>query len=54
MLDVAGLTRVLLSLPDVELRVAWLRELLSRRAPEQTAPLLDALWEDGERLDPAA
>jgi hypothetical protein len=54
MLDVAGLTRVLLSLPDVELRVAWFRELLSRTPPNHAATLLNALCEDGERLDPAA
>lgn len=52
--DVASLTRVLLSLPDVELRVAWFRELLSRLPPDQAATLLDALCEDSERLDPAA
>jgi hypothetical protein len=54
MFDVAGLTRVVLSLPDVELRVAWLRELLVRLPPERAAPLLDGLCEEGERLDPAA
>jgi hypothetical protein len=54
MLDVAGLTRVLLSLPDVELRVAWFRELLSRTPADHAATLLNALCEDGERLEPAA
>jgi len=54
MLDVAGLVRVLLSLPDVELRLAWLRELLTRLPPHRAAPLLDALCEESERLDPGA
>jgi hypothetical protein len=54
MLDVAGLLRVVLSLPDVELRVAWFRELLSRTPCDRAAALLDALCEDSERLDPSA
>jgi hypothetical protein len=54
MLDVAGLVRVLLSLPEVELRVAWFRELLSRTPCDRAAGLLDALCEESERLDPAA
>src|SRR5687767_4664873 len=48
------LRRVILSLPDVTLRVAWLRAHLSELAPEAAADALSSLCEDGERADPAS
>jgi hypothetical protein len=48
------LKRVILALPDVELRVGWLREKLSVLPVERSAELLDRLCEDGERADPDA
>ena len=46
--------RVILSLPEVELRVGWLRETLTPLPIERAAELLDRLCEDGERADPDA
>src|SRR5687767_2323393 len=54
MLAVTRLKRILVSLPDLELRVAWLRSGLERAHPAHSAPLLDALCEDAERSDPSA
>jgi len=46
------LRRVLLSLPDVSLRVGWLRAHLSELRDGEAAELLCSLCEDGERADP--
>jgi hypothetical protein len=46
------LRRVLLSLPDVTLRVGWLRAHLSELRDQEAAELLASLCEDGERQDP--
>jgi hypothetical protein len=46
------LRRVLLSLPDVTLRVGWLRAHLTELRDADAAELLAALCEDGERADP--
>jgi hypothetical protein len=54
MLAVTRLKRILVSLPDLELRVAWLRSGLERADPAHCAPVLDALCEDAERSDPIA
>jgi hypothetical protein len=48
------LRRVLLSLPDITLRVGWLRAHLSELRDADAADLLSSLCEDGERADPAA
>jgi hypothetical protein len=46
------LRRVLLSLPDVALRVGWLRSHLAELRDAEAAELLCQLCEDGERADP--
>lgn len=46
------LRRVLLSLPDVTLRVGWLRAHLAEIREAEAAELLCSLCEDGERADP--
>jgi hypothetical protein len=46
------LRRVLLSLPDVGLRVSWLRAHLAELRDADAAALLSCLCEDGERADP--
>lgn len=46
------LRRVLLSLPDVTLRVGWLRAHLGELRDGDAAELLSSLCEDGERADP--
>jgi hypothetical protein len=46
------LRRVLLSLPDITLRVGWLRAHLSELRDGDAADLLSSLCEDGERADP--
>ncbi len=46
------LRRVLLSLPDVTLRVGWLRAHLGELRDAEAADLLCSLCEDGERADP--
>ncbi len=46
------LRRVLLSLPDVSLRVGWLRAHLAELRDWEAAALLSNLCEDGERADP--
>lgn len=48
------LRRVLLSLPDVTLRVGWLRSHLGEMRDGEAAELLCSLCEDGERADPEA
>ena len=49
---VERLKRVILALPEVDLRVGWLREKLTLLPVEQAAELLDRLCEDAERADP--
>ncbi len=46
------LRRVLLSLPDITLRVSWLRAHLSELRDSEAADMLSSLCEDGERADP--
>jgi hypothetical protein len=46
------LRRVLLSLPDITLRVGWLRAHLSELRDAEAADVLSSLCEDGERADP--
>jgi hypothetical protein len=46
------LRRVLLSLPDVTLRVGWLRAHLAELRDGDAAELLSSLCDDGERADP--
>jgi hypothetical protein len=46
------LRRVLLSLPDITLRVGWLRAHLSELRDAEAAELLSSLCEDGERACP--
>jgi len=48
------LRKVLLSLPDVTLRVGWLRAHLSEQREGDAAEELGRLCEDGERADPEA
>lgn len=48
------LRRVLLSLPDVTLRVGWLRAHLAELREGEAAEQLASLCEDGERADPEA
>jgi hypothetical protein len=48
------LRRVLLSLPDVTLRVGWLRAHLAEQRDTEAAEQLSSLCEDGERADPEA
>jgi hypothetical protein len=53
-MDPASLTRSLLSLPELSLRVDWLKYELSQWPPDHAARLLNALCEQGERSDPRA
>ena len=46
------LRRVLLSLPDITLRVGWLRAHLGELRDTEAAQVLSSLCEDGERADP--
>src|SRR5258706_2685917 len=48
------LRRVLVSLPDVALRVGWLRAHLAELRDADAAELLSSLCEDGERADPSS
>jgi hypothetical protein len=48
------LRKVLLSLPDVTLRVGWLRAHLAEQGDGEAAEQLGRLCEDGERADPEA
>jgi hypothetical protein len=48
------LRRVLLSLPDITLRVGWLRAHLGELRDADAAQVLSSLCEDGERADPDA
>lgn len=48
------LRKVLLSLPDVTLRVGWLRAHLAELRDAEAAELLATLCEDGERADPSS
>ncbi|RYZ05518.1 MAG: hypothetical protein EOO73_19910 [Myxococcales bacterium] len=48
------LRRVLLSLPDITLRVGWLRAHLAELRDAEAAELLASLCEDGERQDPSS
>jgi hypothetical protein len=49
---VSRLRKVLVSLPDVSLRVGWLRAHLAELRDAEAADLLSELCEDGERADP--
>jgi hypothetical protein len=49
---VTRLRKVLVSLPDVTLRVGWLRAHLAELGDAEAAELLSSLCEDGERADP--
>jgi hypothetical protein len=48
------LRRVLLSLPDVTLRVGWLRAHLAELGDVEAAERLGTLCDDGERADPSS
>jgi hypothetical protein len=54
MSDLARLKRIVLSLPDPALRVAWLADKLASWPPPDAARLLDRLCEASERSDPEA
>jgi hypothetical protein len=54
MSDLARLKRILLSLPDPALRVAWLEDKLKSWPLASAARLLNALCEASERSDPEA
>jgi hypothetical protein len=54
MSQTAPLKRILLSLAEVSLRVAWLNEALPRWPTPDAARLLNALCEENERGDPNA
>jgi hypothetical protein len=54
MSEVSRLKRVLLSLPELALRVGWLREQLNRPPTPDAAELLNELCEQSERADPGA
>src|SRR5438309_1567694 len=53
-MEVERLKRVLLSLPDLALRMGWLRDFLARESGYDHASVLNALCEDNERADPQA
>lgn len=53
-LEVQRLKRLLLSLPEIGLRVGWLAEQLQAWSPLQAARLLDELCDESERSDPEA
>ncbi len=52
--NVRRLRKVLLSLPDVALRVSWLRAHLAGLRDTEAAELLNRLCEGGERAEPEA
>jgi hypothetical protein len=54
MSDVARLKRVLLSLPELDLRIRWLKEQLACAGISQGCVLFNELCEQSERADPAA
>lgn len=54
MSEVERLKRILLSLPELGLRIGWLRERLASWEPPEAGQLLNELCEQSERLDPAA
>ena len=54
MVEVERLKRVLQSLPGIELRKAWLRDLLHGLSKHERATLLNALCEDNERAEALA
>lgn len=54
MADVSRLKRVLLSLPEIALRVGWLSEQLAEWPVENAAEQLDALCEEAEGSEPDA
>jgi hypothetical protein len=54
MSDLARLKKIVLSLPDSELRVAWLDDKLRSWPVESAARLLNELCEASERSDPQA
>lgn len=53
-LDRSQVKRVLLGLPELPLRLAWLDERLRGLSLEAAATLLDGLCEEAESVDPAA
>lgn len=53
-LEVQRLKRLLLSLPEIGLRVGWLTGELQAWTPLQAARLLDELCDESERSDPEA
>lgn len=46
--------RVLLSLPELGLRLGWLRDFLAQRSEHEQATVLNGLCEDNERAEPEA
>lgn len=54
MSEVERLKRVLLSLPDLGLRVGWLRERIATWAVPEACTIMNELCEQSERSDPAA
>jgi hypothetical protein len=54
MSDVARLKRVLLSLPELGLRIDWLKEHLRQWPTADACRILNQLCEESERSDPAA
>jgi hypothetical protein len=53
-MDVGRIKRLLASLPELPLRIDWIRDSLLRWPADQAAQLLNALCEENERSDPAA
>ncbi len=53
-LELSRVVRVLSSLPELELRVRWLEDDVSRRSDASAAALFDALCEEAGRGDPGA
>jgi hypothetical protein len=54
MVEVERLKRVLQSLPDLALRMAWLRDFLANGSSHDRATVLNSLCEDNERAEPQA
>lgn len=54
MLERSQVKRVLLGLPELKLRLAWLDDQLRRWPLDGVAQLLDGLCEESERTEPAA
>lgn len=52
--DVERFVRVLLSLPELALRIAWVRDWLGQRPLSHAARVLNELFEQSERSDAAA